>query len=58
MAICARDSFRISHHLVLDENTPYYAELQRSWHEGLRDVFGALPSFDWETGADTPRARR
>ena len=49
LAILPRDALSITHKLRFDLDTPYYAELKRSWGEQLERVFReALPKFEWE----------
>jgi putative proteasome-type protease len=48
MAIYRRDRFEIEHYLNLDTLSPFYAEMQRQWNEGIKAAFNLLPRFDWE----------
>lgn len=48
LAVCAKDSLEISHYLQLETSSEFYSELQKRWNQGLRQVFGELPPFDWE----------
>lgn len=36
------------HHLVLNENDPFYRAVNDSWNEGLRLALNSLPPFEWE----------
>ncbi len=48
VAMYPKDRFELSHHLSLKLASPFYASLQKSWHEGIRKTFKGLPRFDWE----------
>lgn len=48
LAIYKRDSFMISHHISLGNDTPFFMNLQKSWNDGIREAFNGLPRFDWE----------
>lgn len=39
------DSFSIDTHTRIEQDDPYYEDLQRSYQEGLRQVFNNLPPF-------------
>ena len=42
------DSFEISQEDQLQFKTPFFADLSTKWSDGLLDLFGSLPKFDWE----------
>ena len=42
------DSFEISQEDQLQFKTPFFADLSKKWSDGLLDLFGSLPKFDWE----------
>jgi len=42
-----RDQLRVDLRRSIDERDPYFGELKRHWHEGLREVFSALPDPCW-----------
>ena len=42
------DSFVISQEDQLQFKTPYFADLSKQWSDGLKNLFGNLPNFDWE----------
>ena len=42
------DSFEISQEDQLQFKTPFFADLSTKWSDGLIDLFGSLPKFDWE----------
>ena len=42
------DSFEISQEDQLQFKTPFFAALSKKWSDGLLDLFGSLPKFDWE----------
>lgn len=48
LAIYPTGVFRLSHHLVLDSDSPFYTRVQQEWNEGLKKAFCGLPRFDWE----------
>jgi len=48
LAIYRKDKFAIEHYLNLDTLSPFYAEMQRQWNEGIKAAFNLLPRFDWE----------
>ena len=41
-------SFEISQEDHLQFKTPFFADLSKKWSDGLLDLFGSLPKFDWE----------
>ena len=43
-----RDRFVPDQALRLDFQSPYYAQIQSAWSQGLRAAFAGLPRFDWE----------
>jgi len=42
-----RDSFNADCQQRIIDNTPYYISVRQGWMDGLRSVFRALPSPDW-----------
>jgi putative proteasome-type protease len=49
LAILPRDALAVTHRLRLDLDTPFYAQLKKSWGEQLERVFREqLPRFEWE----------
>jgi putative proteasome-type protease len=43
-----RDLFVPERELRLDFQSPYYAQIQSAWSQGLRTAFAGLPRFEWE----------
>ncbi len=48
LAIVPRDALRITHKERFDLDTPYYANLKKSWSDLLFKSFMELPRFEWE----------
>ena len=48
LAILPRDALRITHKERFDLDTPFYANLRKSWGDLLMRSFTELPRFDWE----------
>ena len=48
VAVYARDSFAITHHMILDYDSRLLLEMEESWGGGLRRALSELPRFDWE----------
>lgn len=48
LVIYRKDSLIIDHYLNLKLSSPFYASLQKRWNEGIKNLFGKLPRFDWE----------
>ena len=48
LAIYARDTLEVAHHLSLDEDSEFLRSLCRRWNEQLKDAFRQLPRFEWE----------
>ncbi len=48
LAIYEKDQHQLSQHLTLEQESEYYHRLRDAWGEGLRQIFNALPRFDWE----------
>lgn len=48
LAVCRKDSLVIDHYLNLDTLSPFYAEMQKQWSEGIKAAFNMLPRFEWE----------
>lgn len=48
LAIVPRDALRVTHKERFDLDTPYYANLKRSWGDLLVRSFQELPRFEWE----------
>lgn len=48
VAVYARDSFAVSHHMILDYDSRLLLEMEESWSLGLRRALSELPRFDWE----------
>ncbi|MBK8760848.1 MAG: proteasome-type protease [Sulfuritalea sp.] len=42
-----RDRLTIQHRRRFDEKDPYMTSLRKSWGEGVRNAFAALPNPDW-----------
>ncbi len=57
VGIYRRDNYVMSHHLHLDLASPFYADIQKQWSEGIRTAFGMLPRFDWEMQENLPPAQ-
>ncbi|MDH3231192.1 MAG: peptidase [Alphaproteobacteria bacterium] len=51
VAVYARESFAITHHMVLDNDSRLLQEMEESWSRGLRRALSKLPRFDWEEEA-------
>ncbi len=50
LAIVPRDALRITHKVRFDLDTPFYANLKKSWGDLLVRSFMELPRFEWEPG--------
>jgi putative proteasome-type protease len=48
LALYRKDSLEQPRKLSLKLASPFYASLQKRWHEGIRKSFKRLPRFDWE----------
>ncbi len=48
LAIYRRDTFTMSQHLILDEESPLLRTVEKRWDDGMRQAFRRLPRFDWE----------
>jgi putative proteasome-type protease len=48
IAIVPRDARRITHKERFDLDTPFYAQLKKSWGDLLLRAFNDLPRFEWE----------
>lgn len=48
LAIYRRDTFTLSQHLILDEESPLLRAVEKRWDDGMRQAFRRLPRFDWE----------
>lgn len=48
LAIVPRDALRVTHKERFDLDTPFYANLKKSWGDLLVRSFMELPRFDWE----------
>lgn len=48
LAIVPRDALRITHKERYDLDTPFYANLKKSWSDLLFRSFMELPRFEWE----------
>ena len=48
LVIYKADSFEISQEDQLQFKTPFFADLSKKWSDGLLNLFGTLPKFDWE----------
>jgi len=48
LAIVPRDALQVTHKERFDLDTPYYANLKRSWGDLLVRSFQELPRFEWE----------
>ena len=48
LAIFRRDVLQVERHLELAADSSMLAEVNRSWNDGIRRAFEALPRFDWE----------
>lgn len=51
LAIYRRDTFAMSQHLILDEQSPLLRTVEKRWDDGMRQAFRSLPRFDWEPDA-------
>ncbi len=54
LVIVPRDAMRVAYKLRMDSDTPYFAELRRSWGQRLVEAFRTLPRFDWELARTQP----
>lgn len=52
LAIYTRDSFALSRHVTIKENSPFFLSFKSTWQEGLKEAFSKLPPFEWETEQD------
>ncbi len=52
LAIYPRDSFALSRHVTIKENSSFYMAVRSAWQEGLKQAFNKLPPFEWETEGD------
>ena len=57
VAVYARDSFAISHHMILDYDSRLLMEMEESWSRGLKRALSKLPRFDWEEDAGPREVR-
>ncbi len=48
LGLYSKDRLQLSHHLVLNEDSPFYVMVRDSWTETVKHGFEALPRFDWE----------
>lgn len=48
LAIVPRDALRVTHKERFDLDTPFYADLKKSWGDLLMRSFQELPRFEWE----------
>jgi len=48
LAVLPRDALRITHKERFDLDTPFYANLRKSWGDLLMRSFTELPRFEWE----------
>lgn len=48
LVIYKKDTLDISQNDRLQFKTPFFADLSKKWSEGLGNLFGTLPKFDWE----------
>ena len=51
LAIYPRDTFALSHKLVITAGSDFYQRFKTAWQEGLKNAFQTLPPFDWELEA-------
>ena len=52
LVIYKKDTLDISQNDRLQFKTPFFADLSKKWSEGLGNLFGTLPKFDWENESD------
>ncbi|MDX1529071.1 MAG: hypothetical protein R3337_10630, partial [Gammaproteobacteria bacterium] len=52
LAIYPKDSFALSRHVTIKENSSFYLAFKSAWQEGLKQAFTKLPPFEWETEGD------
>ena len=52
LAIYQKDSFSLSRHVTIKENSSFYTAFRSAWQEGVKQAFTKLPPFEWETGED------
>ena len=52
LAIIRDGELRIDQKIRIDENTPFFAEIRKSWAQKLTDALHSLPPFPWETTTD------
>ena len=57
VAVYARDSFAISHHMILDYDSRLLMDMEESWSRGLKSALSKLPRFDWEEDAGPREVR-
>lgn len=43
-----RDLFKVRYALKLKQNTPYLAQIRRSWEISLKEAFDRMPNLDWD----------
>jgi putative proteasome-type protease len=48
LAVYLAGQHALTHHQVLDSDSPFFARLQQAWNDGLKRAFAELPRFDWE----------
>jgi putative proteasome-type protease len=49
LAIIRDGELRVGQQIRIDEDTPFFAEIRKSWAQKLTDAVHSLPPFPWET---------
>ncbi len=52
LAIYPKNSFALSRHVTIKENSSFFMAFKSAWQEGLKQAFTKLPPFDWEMEGD------
>ena len=52
LAIIRDGDLRIDHKIRIAEDTPFFAEIRKSWAQKLIDAMHSLPPFPWEAGTN------
>ena len=51
LAFYRKNALQLDRRIKLEAGSPFYADLQKNWNDGLKRAFKRLPRFDWEVGA-------
>lgn len=52
VAFYRKDALQLERRITLDTTSEFYTQVREHWSKGLKQAFGGLPRFDWESGAD------